>query len=304
MIPDTKTLRTLRGVVSAGSFAAAGRELGYTASAVSQQIAGLEQDLGLRLFVREASRVVPTEAAHHLVQRSAEIFDLLDQIEIDIARLGAGEAGRLRIGTFNSAGGAIVGPAIARFLVRRRDVEITLDEGEPYELFPRVADGSIDVALGFAYDLVPSEFPLGLELSEIMTERLFVVAPRKHRLAAKERIGLGELAAETWVAHREETPSSRCLTALCTGAGFAPDIAFRSNNLGTVLGIVDAGLAVALVPEIGLRDAPDGVVSLPVEGTMPRRQIITATRPDDASALADPFVRALRHVAGRQMREA
>ena len=287
----------MRAVMLTGSFAAAGRELGYTASAVSQQVAGLEHALGIRLFEREASRVVPTEAAQYLLHRSDEVFDLLDQVEIDIARLGAGQAGRLRVGTFNSAGGPILGRAIARFLVRRRDVEITLDEGEPYELFPRVADGSLDTALGFQYDLVPSAFPTNLRLTEVMTEKLFIVAPKKHRLARKGSVGLDELQSEKWVAHREETPSHQCLLALCGTHDFTPDIAFRSNNLGTVLGIVEAGLAVAMVPEISFRDASDGVVALPITNPLPHRQIVSAARDDDTNPLSEAFLLALRRVA-------
>ncbi|WP_413317787.1 LysR family transcriptional regulator [Agrococcus sp. 1P02AA] len=297
MAVDIRTLRTMRCIMRAGSFAAAARELGYTASAVSQQMAGLEQALGIQLFEREASRVVPTEAAHYLAQRSDEVFELLDQVEIDIARLGAGQAGRLRVGAFNSAGGPLLGTAIARFLVRRREVEITLDEGEPHALFPLVANGSLDLALGFEYDLVPSAFPANLRLTEVMTEGLCIVAPRKHRFARKPRVGLHELASETWVAHGEETPSHQCLMALCRQHGFTPRIAFRSNNPGTVQGIVKAGLAIALMPEITLRDATDATVVLAMAERLPQRKIMSAVRASDPNPLVDAFVTALRQVA-------
>lgn len=297
MAVDIRSLRTLRAVMVGGSFAAAARELGYTSSAVSQQIAALEHALGIRLFDRGPSRIVPTEAAHYLAQRSEEVLGVLDQVEIDLGRLGAGQAGRLRVGTFNSAGGPLLGQALARFLVRRREVELTLDEGEPSELFPRVADGSLDVALGFEYDLVPSAFPASLELAEVMTEQLFVVAPAKHRLARKRAVDLDELRAERWVAHLEDTPSHRCLLALCGQHGFTPEVVFRSNNPATVLGIVAAGLAVALVPDIALGDAPGGTVVLPVDGQLPRRQIMAAIRAGDASPLTDAFLTALRQVA-------
>lgn len=291
----------MRAVMQTGSFAAAGRELGYTASAVSQQMAGLEQALGIQLFERRASRVVPTEAAQYLLQRSEEVFELLDQVEVDIARLGAGQAGRLRVGTFNSAGGSILGQAIARFLIRRRDVEITLDEGEPYELFPRVSDGSLDVALGFQYELVPPAFPANLRLTNVLTEELFVVAPKKHRLARKDSVDLSDLQFETWVAHREETPSHRCLLALCEQHRFTPDIAFRSNNLGTVLGIVEAGLAVAMVPRISLTDPHEDMAVLPISGRLPRRQIVAAIREGHVNPLSEAFLAALRQVAAKTL---
>lgn len=286
-------------VMTSGSFAAAGRELGYTASAVSQQMSALEKSLDIHLFEREARRVVPTEAARYLQQRADEVFDLVGQIDIDIARLGAGQVGHLRVGTFDSAGGPIVGQAIARFLVRRRDVGITLDEGEPYDLFPRVSDGTLDVALGFEYDLVPSRFPSNLALTEILTEELFIIAPQKHRLVAKGSVDLRELEHETWVAHREETPSHQCLIALLQGSGVEPNIAFRSNNLGTVKGIVAAGLALALVPEMSLRDSSDGVVALPMSQILPKRHIVAAVRDGDDLPLTEAFLQALRWAAGK-----
>lgn len=294
---DLNSLKTMSTVIRTGSFAAAGRELGYTASAVSQQMAGLEKALGIRLFEREARRVTPTEAAQYVHQRTEQLVDLVTQVEIDIARLGAGQTGRLRVGTFDSAGGPIMGRAIARFLVRRRDVEITLDEGEPYELFPRVSDGSLDVALGFRYDLVPQEFPSNLLITEVMTEMLHIVAPQGHRLGFKTSVSLEELAAERWVAHREETSAHRCLLALCGDNDFVPDIAFRSNNLGTVKGIVAAGLAVAMIPEISFRDASENIRELPIAQRLPRRQIVAATRVDDDNPLTEAFLAAMRRVA-------
>lgn len=280
-----------------GSFAAAARTRGYTPSALSQQISSLERTLGIQLFRREAKRIIPTEAADYLVHRSAELFDLMEQIDLDISRLGAGQAGRLRVGTFHSAGGTFLGKAISRFLIRRREVEITLDEGEPDELFPRVADGSLDIALGFEYDLVPSAFPAGLRLEEVMTEDLQVVAPVRHRLAHKSRVELSELRNEKWAGHQPETPSYRCLQRLTAEAGFSPDTAFHSNNPGTVLGLVEAGLAVALMPQLSLREHSSELATLRIADRLPTRRVIGAIRVTDFSPLADAFLLALRQSA-------
>lgn len=298
MVMDTKALMTLHNVVRTGSFAATARELGYTASAVSQQMSTLERTLGISLFERSAKSMIPTEAAHSLDERIEEIVDLLDRIDIDIARLGAGQTGRLRVGTFDSAGGPILGRAMARFLVNRREVEITLEEGEPYELFPRVADGSLDIALGFSYDFVPPQFPHSLNVTEVMREQLFIVSTRRHRLASKASVDFAELSEDTWVAHREETGSHKCLAALCAKAGFAPKIAFESNNLGTVQGIVSAGLGVAMIPEISLINR-DEVAVLPIATPMPQRRIVSATRLNDSNPVTAAFMEALRRTARR-----
>ena len=179
MALDTTALRTLAAVIRSGSLAAAGRELGYTASAVSQQMSGLERSLGLRLFDRRSRSVIPTEAAQYLYERAGELLVLVEQLEADVGRLAAGQAGRLRIGSFASAGRPIVAQVVARFLIRRHGVEVSLDEGEPHELFPLVRDGDLDVALGFRYDLVATDWPAEVHITELVVENLYVIAHRQ-----------------------------------------------------------------------------------------------------------------------------
>lgn len=295
---DVRGMATLREVVHHGSFAGAARSLGYTASALSQQISGLERSLGVQLFQREAKRIVPTEAAEYLVQRSSELFDLIHQIDLDVGRLGAGQAGRLRIGSYHSAGGRFLGPAIAKFLVGRRDTEISLDEGEPHELFPRVADGSLDIALGFEYELAPAAFPNGLRLEEVAIEDLLLVGPAKHRFRSKQSLQLSDLRGETWAAHLPDTPASASLRKYSAEAGFTPNIAFQSNNPSTILGLVASGLAVALLPRISIVERADDLAILPVHPRPPRRRIIAALRESDTSPLSEAFLHALRTSSG------
>lgn len=295
---DVRAMATLREVVLHGSFAGAARSLGYTASALSQQISGLERSLGVQLFEREAKRIVPTEAAEYLVQRSSELFDLIRQIDLDVGRLGAGQAGRLRIGSYHSAGGRFLGPAIARFLVGRRDTEISLDEGEPHELFPRVADGSLDIALGFEYERVPAAFPNGLRLEEVATENLLLVGPAKHRFRTKQSLRFSDLRDETWAAHLPDTPASAALHRCAGEAGFTPKIAFQSNNPTTILGLVAAGLAVALLPRISVVERAEEISVLPVSPPPPGRRIIAALRESDTSPLSEAFLHALRTSGG------
>ena len=282
-------------VIRTGSFSAAGRELGYTASAVSQQMSGLERSIGVQLFERQARRVIPTEAAQYLEARSQRLLDLASQIEADIDRLAAGQAGRIRIGSFDSAGRPIMSQALARFLVRRREVEISLDEGEPHELFPRVVTGDLDVALGFRYDNVPTSWPPDIRLTELLVDRLYLIAHQRHRLASKQQVDLTELREERWITNREDTAASRCLINLASDAGFEPNIAFRSNSFGTVRGFVAEGLGVSLIPGLAFRP-DDGTVALPISQRLPRRQVVAATRRVDDNPLTSAFLAAIRHV--------
>jgi DNA-binding transcriptional LysR family regulator len=298
MTLDLTSLRTLAAVVRTGSFSAAGRELGYTPSAVSQQMAALERNLGLQLFERRPRRVTPTEAAHYLLEQVEHLLELLDHLEVDVQRLAAGRAGRLRIGSFESAGAPIVAQVIARFLTRRRDVEISLDEGEPHELFPRVLDGDLDVALGFRYDLVPTSWPTEVRLIEVLVEDLHVIAHRQHRLASKDTVDFKQLRTERWISNREDTAASECLFTLCASEGFTPNVAFRSNSFGTVRGFVSAGLGVAMIPSLAYRPDPD-IVALNIGRPLPRRQVVAATRQVDSNPLTSAFLTAIRNVTNQ-----
>src|SRR5690625_2216474 len=187
-------------------------------------MSGLERQAGIPLFEREARRVVPTEAALYLQERSHRLLDLATQIDADIERLAAGQAGRIRIGSFDSAGRPIMSQALARFLIRRREVEISLDEGEPHELFPRVETGDLDVALGFRYDNVPTSWPPDIHLTGLLMDQLHLIVHPGHRLASKEQVDLTELRHERWITNREDTAASRCLITLAAEAGFEPNI--------------------------------------------------------------------------------
>ncbi len=295
MALDPTTLRTLAAVIRTGSFSAAGRELGYTASAVSQQMSGLERSLKLQLFERQARRVIPTESAQYIDQRAEDLLELIGQLKVDVERLAAGQAGRLRIGSFDSAGAPIMAHVIARFIEHRRDVEISLDEGEPHELFPRVLDGDLDVALGFHYDLVPTAWPLEVRLTALMVDDLSVIAHRRHRLASKDRVDFSDLRNERWISNREDTAASHCLLALATAEGFTPNIAFRSNSFGTVRGFVSAGLGVALIPSLAY-EPDDVIVRLPITRPLPARHVVAATRRVDSNPLTSAFLAAIRNV--------
>src|SRR5881628_4146083 len=96
-------LATLQTVLRRGSFADAARELGYTASAVSQQIGALERNTGLALFEREAKSIRPTTAAHHLMESSRTLLADADALWEEIRRLATGQSGRVRLGAFATA---------------------------------------------------------------------------------------------------------------------------------------------------------------------------------------------------------
>lgn len=295
------SLQTLAAVVQEHSFAGAARKLGYTPSAVSQQIAALERTLSLQLFERRGHSVHPTEAAKHLNDRSAELVGLLSRVESDVKRLVAGQAGRIRVGSFSSVDSPVLARALTQFVVRRRDVEVHLEEGEPWELLPRVTRGDLDVALAFRYETASPPWPADLSIVPLLREPLYVVAAQSHRLAQRTSVELAELRSELWAANRPDSLAYACLLSTTAAAGFQPEVAYRTNNFDAIRGFARNGLAIALMPGLAATETP-GITRLPVNG-LPHREVAAVTRMGKPEALLSAALQAFQSAASEVAKE-
>lgn len=136
-------------------------------------------------------------------------------------------------------------------------VEVLLDEGEPEVMFNHVLEGDLDVLLAYEYSVVPRTWPAGLTREQVLREDLILLEPADPRMPVDiEHADLSALADMHWVASGVATGGAACLERLCAASGFSPQVAFRSNNYDTVIGIVGANLGVALVPALAYRASP------------------------------------------------
>ncbi|MFC0529803.1 LysR family transcriptional regulator [Phytohabitans kaempferiae] len=295
-------LRTLAEVVSSGSFAAAAASLGYTASAVSQQMTALERATGLVLFERGARSARPTTAARHLASRSLGLIDQLTAVERDARSLAAGARGVVRVGSFPTASAALVPGAIARLLRRAPDVAVLLDEGEPDDLVAALESGAVDVAVVYRYPLSPRRWPPDVVATPLLDDPLRLTVGADHRIVTRPSWGLADLAGDTWIASRETSAGAQNLARLCADAGFTPRVAFRSDDYTVVRELVRAGLGVALVPALAdALGAGGGVHQRAVSdarGAAVRREVFVLHRPDNSAPLVPVTVEALRRAAG------
>jgi len=287
-------LRTLVEVVKTGSFAEAARRLGYTSSAVSQQVSAFERAVGVTLFEREAHSIRPAAAALLIADRGGELLAALDGFEHEVKAMVQGLRGRLRIGTFPTASSRIVPKALAKLSADLPDAEIRLDEAEPEDVLPLVLTGKLDLALVYAYDLVPQTWPEELTVLPLLDENLLIMVPVDHP-AAKSPGKLEDLKDERWIASRDGTSGATSLTRLCAAAGFAPRIAFRSNDYEVVQSLVAAGVGVALVPALGYK-ALAGTHAMPLRSKPLRRHVHVVHRTANTNPLLRDAVNALREV--------
>ena len=249
-------LRTLTTVLATGSFAEASRRLGYTGSAVSQQMAALERTLRTPLFEREAHGIRPTPTAELLAARASDVLAGLAVLERDVEGVVEGTVGRIRVGSFPTASRRVVPEWLAEHHRTRPRVEVELDEDEPAVLLDRLQRAELDMVLVYRYDLVPRPWPGGVTRTHLLTEPLLLLVPERHPAAETPTVHLSDLAEETWVATREGTDGARCLVRACAAKGFVPHVGYRSNDYGVIREFVRTGLGIAVVPSMGWEPSP------------------------------------------------
>jgi DNA-binding transcriptional LysR family regulator len=248
---NVQRLKVLREVVAQGSFSEAAGVLNYTQSAVSQAIATLEAEAGVPLLERDRRGVRPTTAGERLNEHAGRILTQLDAAEAELGAIAGIKGGELRMASFPTAGATLMPLAIAAFRAAHPDVTLSLVEGEPEELTPRLRDGEFDLGLIFEFEGT-GELGPGLRSTRLFEDPMKLALPKGHRLASKEQVGLEDLSEEAWVQTSEASACARHVVRICRSAGFEPRVSFESDDYLTVQGLVAAGVGVALIPQLAL----------------------------------------------------
>jgi DNA-binding transcriptional LysR family regulator len=292
-------LKVLKEVAYRGSFSAAATALSYTQSAVSQQIATLEAETGMALVERHPRGVSLTAAGQTLVGHAEGILARLDAAEASLSAIAGLRGGRLRVASFPTAGATLMPLAISEFRSSYPDVELTLAEGEPEAIVARLRAGELDLALlfEFAGETLPVQ---DVARTELLEDPMFLALPRAHRLVAKERLRLADLAAEAWVQTSSSSPCARHVVRSCHAAGFEPNVAFESDDYQTVQGLVAAGVGVALIPELALSVVRDDIAIRALSPAPPVRQVIAATPAGARLVPAAPAMLGILEAAARR----
>ncbi len=293
-------LRVLCEVVSKGSFSGAAESLAYTQSAVSQAIARLEAETGAELVVRDRRGVRPTAAGATLIDHAEAIFAQVEAAEADLDAILGIRAGLLRVASFPSAGATLMPLAVATFRERHPGVELTLAEGEPEEIGPRLRAGEFDLALLFEFPGVRERPGVGLRTVALFEDPMHVALPGTHPLAGKPAVKLEDLRDDDWVQTSAASPCAKHVVRSCLAAGFEPHVSFESDDYETVQGLVAAGVGVALIPRLALTRVHDGIVVRELSPRSPARKVVAATVPGAGAApAAKTMLRILVDVAGR-----
>jgi len=294
-------LKVLKEVAYRGSFSAAAAALSYTQSAVSQQIGALEAETGMALLERHPRGVTLTAAGQTLVGHAEGILARLEAAEASLSAIAGLRGGRLRVASFPTAGATLMPLAIATFRSAYPDVELTLAEGEPEAIVPRLRAGELDLALLFEF---AGETPLQEDMTrtELLEDPMYLALPRAHPLAAKDRLRLEDLDEEAWVQTSRSSPCARHVVRSCHAAGFEPNVAFESDDYQTVQGLVAAGVGVALIPELALSVVREDIVTRALSPAPPVRQVIAAAPAGARLVPAAPAMLGILEQAARRLK--
>ncbi|MFI5693949.1 LysR family transcriptional regulator [Kribbella sp. NPDC051586] len=297
---DLHRLRLLREVHGRGTVHGAARALGYSPSAVSQQLAVLEREAGTPLLERVGRNVRLTAAGQVLVRHATALLDGVEAAEAELAAVAAGRvAGVVRVAAFQSAFIRVVAPAIRSLAAAHPDIRVEAAELEVEQAAPALRLQQLDVMVGDEYDGQPRAVHTDLLREHLLREHIRVVLPEDHPEAAADRVPIAQLADLPWAACQPGTGHREMHVRVCRElGGFEPDLRYSSDDFLILLELVRTTGAGALLPDLVLgQGAPGVAVRLPAEGAVGRTVFLLTrrTRTPAVAAVAD----ALTEAAGR-----
>jgi DNA-binding transcriptional LysR family regulator len=270
---DLHRLRLLRELEARGTVHAAAASLGYTPSAVSQQLAVLEREAGVPLLQRVGRNVVLTEAGHVLVRHAQLLLDGVEAAEAEVADVAAGQVtGVVRISAFQSAFLRIVAPVVRELTDSHPLLRVEASELEVEQGVPALRLQQLDIVVGDEYDDQPRPVHADLDRTDIVREHVRLVMPEGHPKARRRRVPMASLADQRWAACQPGTGHRAMQIRICRQlGGFEPDLRYASDDFLILLELVRTAGACALLPDLVLGyDAPGVVVRDPAEGDIGR----------------------------------
>lgn len=287
---DLGRLRALHAVAVHGSVGGAAAALGFTPSAISQQIAKLERETRTVLLERQGRGVVLTDAARELAGTAQQVLALVEQAEVTLEEQRGQAVGRLVVAAFATGARGILPGALAELRERCPELDVRLLEVDPYLAAELVARGEVDLALVQDWPTVPLPIQDGLSRLDLGIDPVDLLLRAEHPLAALGVVPVRRLLGQRWIS---VPPGNIChdwLVRTLREAGEEPDVIYQVGEFETQIALIGAGLGVGLVPRLGRGPLPPGVVARPVVPEPARRVFVlwrtrTSRRPAVTAAL-------------------
>lgn len=231
----------------------AAAELHVAQSAVSRQIANLEEELGVKLFFREGRNIRLTPVGRIFLERAQLAVLEIDKAKQEVYEFLNPETGTIRLGFPNSLAAKTLPSVISAFRKEHPQIGFQLRQGTVSELTSAVIQGHIDLAF---VSPVPAK-QTDVKGHIFFTEKIMALLPDQHTLAGELHLRLSQLKHDPFVLFRQGYVLRDLVMGACQQVGFNPRIAFEGEDVDTIKGLVSAGLGVSLLPEIALHERPD-----------------------------------------------
>ncbi len=262
-------LRMLREVANRHTIAAAADALGYTPSAVSQQLAGLERTTGVAVLERVGRNVRLTDAGRELVRHADSLLSGLEAAQVALEQVNGEVRGDIEIMVYESVAATLLPPLLDRLAERHPDLSLRTRQYDPDQAIDELANGTIDLTFAVDYRHAPAPPRDDIVRYSILEDRFHVVVADDDPLTGPT-VRLADLADRTFISSPPHLSCGRCVVSACRDAGFEPDIGHQLDDYPTTLHLVAAGQGVSLVPDLGLVQVPPGVRILGIEPPLSR----------------------------------
>ncbi|MET8246803.1 LysR substrate-binding domain-containing protein [Streptomyces sp. NPDC005202] len=285
---NLERLRTLDALARHGSVSGAAEGLHVTTSAVSQQMAKLEREVGQQLLAKNGRGVRLTDAGRLLAEHAARILSQVELAQSDLEAQRGQVVGELRLGAFPTAARGLFPAALSDLRSRHPGLRVTTAEMEPAPAVRAVLRGDVDLAVVLDWYNKPLPVPEGLTRAPILDDPADVALPAAHPHAERTEVDLEDFADDDWVTWGEAEFCHEWLLDTLRSTGVEPRIAHRAEEHATQLALVAAGLGVCVAPRLGRGPLPAGVRTVPVRQAV-RRHVYAVWR---AYADRRPSIRA------------
>jgi DNA-binding transcriptional LysR family regulator len=292
---NLERLHVLYMVSTTGSFMAAARTLHVTTSAVSQQMARLEREVGQRLVERQGRGIRLTAAGVLLARDAGQLLTQVERIEAGLARHRGAVAGSLAIAAFATAARGLLPGVLRDLRSRYPELSVSLSELEPHEAIPALRRGDLDIAIAqdWADDVLT--VPEGLSRRDLLDDTFDLALPADHPLAGRDSVAVKELAGDHWISWSSGQICHDWFVRTLRKDGSEPSVMHTASEHSTQLALVAAGLGVAVIPRLGREPAPPAVRFVAVDPP-PTRSIFALWR---TSAADRPSIGAALEALGR-----
>lgn len=273
-------VQVLLKVIESGSITRASEQLGYTQSAVSQIINGLETELGVKLLIRNRKGVTPTNIGEKVSSHYREMNRLWNCIKDEVNSYQGLNQGQIRIGTIPSIAAKVLPNLIGRFKKKYPNIELLLFEGSSEDIVTWLNNNEVDI--GVYHDIASN-----LYSSKILQDQLYVCLPKTHPSAKQDCVTISDIIDSCFI-----MPNMDCdqlITKVFHENGYEPNIKYKIQDISTILSMVQEDIALTILPELSLPEELPNITVCPLSPSVERVIVVSVKEPNTLSPIVAEF---------------